>query len=355
MKSLYLFASLLLFCSIKSQAVVTIQYGASQTTGSSGVCACSVSNASRAIGGDTTNYSTLNFTVGALAKLYQEITFSTAGLAGNYVGLIVKGGNGIVTASLLGGLKITTYDASGSVINVIDDASDGLIIKAMGPGTTVQKLEFISSGAVKKIRLELNSTLGVTTSFKIYEAYMTNAPLPITLINFDVSAKASQVVCNWATASESQSDYYSVERSADGSNYERIGTVKAAGNSTTIKNYQFVDFNPLYGLSYYRLRQLDTDGSQAIFLPKSVNRIKVPVSTTVYQSDDYIHIAFSGLIEGNKLEIKLYDLLGKLIYSSLSLYNGNDIKIDKKLERSLYVVSIASPPMDEKILKVALR
>jgi hypothetical protein len=86
--------------------------------------------------------------------------------------------------------------------------------------------------------------------------------LPIQLLSFTASVvNASLVDLRWSTASEQNSDYFIVERSADGLRYDPIQTVAAAGNSHLVLNYTTKDSHPLRGISYYRLRMVDLDGT----------------------------------------------------------------------------------------------
>ena len=87
-------------------------------------------------------------------------------------------------------------------------------------------------------------------------------PLPVELVHFDAICDKSHVLLTWTTGSESNSDRFEIERSADGSVFEVIGTVHAAGNSQSPIEYSFVDERPL-STGYYRLYQIDYDGSGA--------------------------------------------------------------------------------------------
>ncbi len=83
------------------------------------------------------------------------------------------------------------------------------------------------------------------------------------------------MVLNWATANESNSKHFNVERSVDGVRYEKIGQVKAAGNSTQIRQYSFTDNEALAQnatVLYYRLQQVDIDEA---FSYSSVVRINI--------------------------------------------------------------------------------
>ena len=89
--------------------------------------------------------------------------------------------------------------------------------------------------------------------------------LPVTLASFDAKQlQDHKVELDWATASESNSDHFEVEHSNDGQNWTAIGQVNAAGNSATMEQYTFVDDAPYSGVTYYRLAQVDRDGSATI-------------------------------------------------------------------------------------------
>ncbi|MBF9239712.1 T9SS type A sorting domain-containing protein [Hymenobacter sp. BT683] len=89
------------------------------------------------------------------------------------------------------------------------------------------------------------------------------SPLPVELTHFEATAKPQGVVLNWATATEKNNDRFEVQRSANGETFQTIGAVKGQGNSSNSQAYSFADSRPLAGQSYYRLRQVDTDGASA--------------------------------------------------------------------------------------------
>jgi hypothetical protein len=97
------------------------------------------------------------------------------------------------------------------------------------------------------------------TPFTLASATLQN-PLPIKLISFTAKPQNEKVVLNWTTASETNNDYFEVERSVDGIEFMSIARQRGAGNSTEINNYEDIDNHPLNGISYYRLKQTDYDG-----------------------------------------------------------------------------------------------
>ncbi|QQR84987.1 MAG: T9SS type A sorting domain-containing protein [Flavobacteriales bacterium] len=102
-----------------------------------------------------------------------------------------------------------------------------------------------------------------TSSFDfVWALVQSSTPLPVELLHFDARPEEAEVLCTWATATETNNDFFTVERSADGETFSDIGEVDGAGQSQTTLAYAFSDDAPLDGLSYYRLRQTDFDGTE---------------------------------------------------------------------------------------------
>lgn len=105
-----------------------------------------------------------------------------------------------------------------------------------------------------------------------FRIYGTPAPLPVTLASFGAAARGTGVALNWTTASELNSASFEVQRGTDGVQFKSIGTVLAAGNSQTVKAYQYFDAAPVRPTSYYRLKQVDLDGRET-YGPVAVVRL----------------------------------------------------------------------------------
>ncbi len=87
------------------------------------------------------------------------------------------------------------------------------------------------------------------------------AVLPVELLRFDGRTEGSNVLLEWATASEQDSRHFVVERSDDLETFMPIGMVEAAGNSQAELHYTMLDERPAPGINYYRLRSVDLDGT----------------------------------------------------------------------------------------------
>lgn len=124
-----------------------------------------------------------------------------------------------------------------------------------------------------------SGTLATSTRFSLsFEPTTTPLPLPVTLVAFTVEQQGPDGLLRWATATEQNSAYFQPESSPDGTVFTPLGRVAGAGTTTQAHSYQFRDANlTRYAANqvYYRLRQVDADGSST-FSP--VRLLTVPAS-----------------------------------------------------------------------------
>ncbi|QCR21416.1 T9SS type A sorting domain-containing protein [Pontibacter sp. SGAir0037] len=159
------------------------------------------------------------------------------------------------------------------------------------------------------------TTVPVTLCF--YGTAPTVAPLPVELTVFNVSVKSSKPLLQWSTASEINNSHFVIERSSDGYKFSAIGTVKGRGTSLTPSDYNYVDHTPLSGLAYYRLKQVDFDGSYSFskiehaLLEKTFS---MEVSPNPFQEKV---ILFLPVTMTEALNITVYSVAGKVVYTCI--------------------------------------
>lgn len=140
--------------------------------------------------------------------------------------------------------------------------------------------------------------------------------LPVELLFFNAEAVGDMAALTWATASEINADRFEVEHSADGFSFVKIGTVEAAGLSTTEQHYDFLHTNPVDGVNYYRLRQVDFDGSFEYSRVEVVNFHQLGDSgnLTLYPNPttDVLHIEFE---VAEDYFLRVFDENGSLVHS----------------------------------------
>lgn len=96
--------------------------------------------------------------------------------------------------------------------------------------------------------------------------------LPITLVDFKAELYNEEVVVSWTSALEINNDYFTVQRSKDGYNWEDVKKVDGHGSVNHQKDYSIIDSRPFIGVSYYRLMQTDFDGTHTFSTIVAVER-----------------------------------------------------------------------------------
>jgi len=172
-------------------------------------------------------------------------------------------------------------------------------------------------------------------------------PLPIELISFTARVEEPWVRLDWATASERNNDYFTIERSADGEHFTDIHEEMGAGNSQQVLNYLTFDREPLTGLSYYRLRQTDFDGTSVRSEVVSVYRgIGTERPLVVFGDADQL-TALHGFPVGSTYD--LMDMTGRLITSGTVLQEDRLQLPANGLQRGAYLFRLSDGQRTESV------
>ena len=185
------------------------------------------------------------------------------------------------------------------------------------------------SGNTLEIRLTTTNYAGTEyIRFDNIEVTYTSA-LPVELINYSVIANSpTSVLLNWQTASELNNDFFTVERSHDGENWEAIDFIDGQGNSSILSDYSTIDKNPLSGTSYYRLKQTDFDGQYTYSKTESVVMERIQnTSISVYPNPSNDQITISG----NKNELSTIQIFNNLGVDVTELTNSISGETTKKV------------------------
>lgn len=190
-------------------------------------------------------------------------------------------------------------------------------------------------------------TSALVTSFSPFTLASTLAgvnPLPIELLSFSANYNSGNVVdLKWSTATETNNDYFTIERSKDGVFFTELNVIDGAGNSTTTLNYSSVDGSPLSNISYYRLKQTDFNGnysySQIVSVEKNENHFEI-VSAHYTESQNQLTVYFN-CNNNCKINFELYDLIGRKIYSCSENRLGENSEIvipTDKISEGVYLI-----------------
>lgn len=120
-------------------------------------------------------------------------------------------------------------------------------------------------------KADKNTMQTTNPNFYSWVASLPGSPLPVSLILFKGETSGQVVMLQWATAIEINFDYFSVEQSTDGVNFDEIARVTGHGTTKDRHDYSFVVENPVIGRTYYRLTSVDFDGATESFNVVSIN------------------------------------------------------------------------------------
>lgn len=168
------------------------------------------------------------------------------------------------------------------------------------------------------------NSITLNRSFNGTVHYFQGNALPVEFIDFTAVKINESVLLEWGTASEINSDYFEIERSPNALDWNRLLTTKAAGESTSPKEYQEVDTEPLDGISYYRLSQYDFDGKRTILKTVSLNN---KLKTGAYEIRVFPNpITEKVRVFGSKNELenlRILNSMGQDISGNLSIFSHN--------------------------------
>jgi len=172
--------------------------------------------------------------------------------------------------------------------------------------------------------------------------------IPVELTSFTATAANDKVIINWSTATELNNLGFEIERSSNlndeskNRNWQTLGFVDGAGTTTENQNYSFIDKNPSTGISYYRLKQIDFDGTFKLY-----NELKIEFSSvTDYELAQNYPNPFNpsttidySIPVGGHVSLKVYNLLGSEVA----------VLVDKMQEAGRHSVEFSTENLGTKI------
>ncbi len=200
--------------------------------------------------------------------------------------------------------------------------------RAMSAGTHILRLYVISSG------FNIN-----------YVNITTNTLLPITLLDFTGEQKEGAVLLNWSTAQEINNDYFTLEKSSDGNDWQVLGTVKAGNSPERVQEYSFEDLTPLISKTYYRLKQTDLDGKFSHSEIISLNSFSQNIQLAPNPFTEETNV----LVSENTNELYLLDITGNLL-QTINTKEEKKITLGQNLPKGIYLLKVPNGKT-EKLVK----
>lgn len=199
------------------------------------------------------------------------------------------------------------------------------------------------------------SKTGVDSLNRLTLASNTTNPLPVHLTSFSAQLISNAVQLNWSTASEINSQSFDIERAYDGRNFVKISTTVAAGNSSTVRNYSAIDATDFNASAFYRLKQINKDGSFTYSQIVVVNKGNISnnfISVFPNPTHGKVQLRFVSN-SNNPAQLQVNDLNGKIIVNQfVAVAKGiNNVEYDiSKLAKGVYYFRLNG--IDSKTIQV---
>lgn len=231
------------------------------------------------------------------------------------------------------GLLVSSTDVS-------EDSSGDKFVQAIDVSVGEVYVLYVSNWSQSGLQFDLDFNM-------ISGASIDCTVLPVELLTFEADALDRAVKLDWATASEAGSSHFIVQRSPNGEDFIDIGMVDGAGTSFTTIQYAFVDQQPIAGTNYYRLKQVDTDGSFGYSDIATVNFGSAVVAGTPYPNptDGTVNVQLNSNDDG-LAHLEVSDASGRTVHRSAhAITSGaNTLRSDLQgLKPGTYMLTVITP------------
>lgn len=166
--------------------------------------------------------------------------------------------------------------------------------------------------------------------------------LPVTLIDFEALARENEIVLAWSTSHESNSDFFEVQHSGDGKEWQTVGHVAAVQQSNEVNGYAYVHKSPSAGSNFYRLRIVDQDGTFAFSSIRNATW-KSQLSVVFFPNpvSDWLSIELEG--SSSVRSIAIVNAKGQSVYhkSNSAIGHNSENRIDfKNFPSGIYTIIV---------------
>ncbi|HET6226170.1 MAG TPA: T9SS type A sorting domain-containing protein, partial [Bacteroidia bacterium] len=247
------------------------------------------------------------------------------------------------TSKPSGTLTFTYLDAEHTATgNTITESN----LRAQRFNTTLASWDISPQGSINTSTNKVTS-VAITSSnfFRSWTLTDNVSPLPIELVSFTVNCDQDNRNLNWITASESNNDYFTIERSTDGLSWVTLSIIKGAGSSTMPIEYSSTDPEWKQGECYYRLKQTDFDGhyTYSAIIPSDCSSPCIQDIKILKDPSNNPQVTFISTCSGN-VDFYIYNSLGQLLFKQRAIIDVGENNIPFRfntLSAGLYILKAA--------------
>ncbi|GAA0892328.1 T9SS type A sorting domain-containing protein [Fulvivirga kasyanovii] len=300
------------------------------------------------------------FPIGTSASSYTPLIINNSGTADNYsvrLGSVVYDGGYSGTAQTSDVVNKTWYIdeevIGGSDVALTFQWNDADQLSGFSP-TDVKVIHYdgaqwetMASGAATGSGTYTMTATNIS-SFSPFGIEGGAGTLPVELLYFKGDMTGDVAVLEWATASELNNDYFTVERTTDLENFDIVTTIKGKGTTEERNDYKYHDNKPLSGTVYYRLKQTDFDGTftYSDIIKISNNSVSETAELNMYpvpNQGDQLTIRITGLTTEKETPVVVYNTQGQIVHQQqVVIENSSEVVLafQEKLPVGVYTLRV---------------
>lgn len=270
-------------------------------------------------------------------------------------------GTGVTVAPVIRD-QFTIFKDVNKVYNLNATVNVPLILSASWKGTYT----WPTNGNVTTPSVTIPNTALGTFTYRVRDLASANcledvynitvsSPTPVSLISFTAKLEIDKIQLNWATATEQNNKFFTIEKSSDGVNFNLLNKTTGEINSSSIKNYTTTDYKPFFGDNFYRLSQTDLNNKLTYL---DIRKVSYKASSNFSVSSENKTNSINVIIyttKNDKVNMRVVDVIGReVLQKSFSISAGNTSKI-LNLQKGIYVVSINNSANENISTKVIVK
>lgn len=300
------------------------------------------------------------FPIGTSASSYTPLVINNSGTADNYsvrLASVVYDGGYSGTAQTSDVVNKTWYIdeevVGGSDVTLTFQWNDADQLTGFSP-TAVKVIHYdgtqwetMAAGAATGSGVYTMSASGIS-SFSPFGIEGEDGTLPVELLYFKGNMNGDVAILEWATASELNNDFFTLERSTDLESFEVVNSIEGKGTTEERNDYRYYDNNPVRGTAYYRLKQTDFDGTftYSDIIKISGTSLLDITELSLYpvpNHGEHLTLAVTGLSSEKEAAIFVYNAQGQIVHQQLSVIEiSNELVLNfkEKLPAGVYTLRI---------------
>lgn len=246
---------------------------------------------------------------------------------GNSNALFIFKFGGAFTTGAATTISLTNGALACNIFWMADGAISMAAVTAM-KGTLIANNGAISMGAGGILEGRMFSTTGAASVYAVLITIPPCSILPIESMSFTGICDRQNVVLKWNTTTETTKNYFTVERSDEGINWQLVGTLTGTGNTSTLHSYTLTDILPNKKISFYRLKETDINGNYKYGNVITVKNCGDDAANSWAIFPNPSDGKFQLLFTGNTSQVNsivIFNSQGQKLYSSPVFQSGFDL------------------------------